>query len=223
MRGRSSARPARRSQHYLATRRLAVEIVEAADLSSSDLVVELGAGFGRLTEALVERAGEVVAVELDPSLAARLRARLGARDGRLRVVEADLLTAPLPSRPYRVVANPPFHLTAELLARLLDSPGSHLERADLVLGWGAALSLTAVHPPARRPLRWLPWWEFVLVRRIPAAAFQPPPGSDAALVSIRRRRTPLLPAERAAAYRHWLRHRQPADVWAALAGFHSRL
>jgi 16S rRNA A1518/A1519 N6-dimethyltransferase RsmA/KsgA/DIM1 with predicted DNA glycosylase/AP lyase activity len=69
-------RRAELGQHFLAGGRLAAELVEQAGVGSGDLVVEIGAGTGVLTEALARRAGRVVAVECDPRLAERARVRL---------------------------------------------------------------------------------------------------------------------------------------------------
>ena len=161
-------------------------MVESAGLSASDLVIEFGAGYGRLTEQLAQRAGRVVAVEVDPALAARLAGRYRARSN-VDVVLGDALAVPLPRRPFKVVSTPPFHITSPLLHRLLDDSAIPLVRADLVVGWGAALALTGVFGPARKARPWLPRYEFLLLRRLPAELFDPPPVHAAGLVSIRRR------------------------------------
>jgi 23S rRNA (adenine-N6)-dimethyltransferase len=127
----------------------------------------------------------VIAVELDTRLAARLANRFSGRPN-VTVVQADALTIPLPRRSFRVVSNPPFHLTSALLHRLLDDPVVPLLRADLVLGWGMAIRLTGVFGGTRGSERWQPRYEFLLIRQLPARVFDPPPESDAALVSIRR-------------------------------------
>jgi 23S rRNA (adenine-N6)-dimethyltransferase len=144
-------------------------------------VVEFGAGYGRLTEELARRAGRVIAVELDGRLAARLASRLQRRPN-VTVVQGDALAVPLPHRPFRVVSNPPFHLTAALLRRLL---AMNVERADLILEWGAALGLTGVFGPAHKAAPWRGRYEFLLVRRLPLSWFEPAPRCDAAIVSVR--------------------------------------
>lgn len=141
-------------------------------------MVELGAGYGRLTERLANRAGRVIAVEIDTRLAARLGHRFRTRP-HVTVVAGDLLELPLPARPFRVVSNPPFNLTAALLHRLLDDPATPLVRADLVVAWGAALALTGVFGPAHKARPWAARFEFLLVRRLPASLFEPAPSSDA--------------------------------------------
>lgn len=223
MAGRAASRctTSARGQHYLADRRLAAELARAAELAPDDLVVEVGAGFGRLTEELASRAGRVVAIEADPKSAARLRSRFRDRP-QVAVVRGDALLVPLPRRPFRVVANPPFHLTGQLLRRLLDAPPSQLRRADLVLEWRAAVGLCAVSPPSRRSLPWQPWFEFLLVRRLGADRFVPEPGCDAALVSIRRRAQPLLPEREAGAFGRFARTQPAADVWDLVDRFRRR-
>jgi 23S rRNA (adenine-N6)-dimethyltransferase len=189
--GRRWQRPAgpRRGQHFLGHAALAAAVVEGACVSASDLVVEFGAGYGRLTEQLALRAGRVIAVEIDVSLAARLAGRYRARSN-VEVVHGDALAVPLPRRPFKVVSNPPFHITSPLLHRLLDDSSIPLVRADLVVSWGAGLALTGVFGPAHKARPWLPRYEFLLLRRLPAELFDPAPAQAAALVSIRRR--PLL-------------------------------
>jgi 23S rRNA (adenine-N6)-dimethyltransferase len=186
--GRRWRRPAGppRGQHFLGDAALAAAVVETAGISASDLVVEFGAGYGRLTEQLALRAGQVVAVEIDTALAARLAGRFGGRPN-VTIVRGDALAVPLPGRPFRVVSNPPFHITSPLLHRLLDDPSVPLVRADLVTGWGAALALTGVFGPAHKARPWLSRYEFLLLRRLPTELFDPAPAQAAALVSIRRR------------------------------------
>jgi 23S rRNA (adenine-N6)-dimethyltransferase len=176
---------AHRAQHFLGSARLAAELVEAVALRPDDLVVELGAGYGRLTEQLAASGARVVAVELDTRLAARLASRFRTRPN-VTVVQGDALDIALPSLPFRVVSNPPFHLTSALLSRLLERSGPPLTRADMVLSWGTALALTGVFGPAHRSRRWRPRFEFLLVRHLPADLFDPAPAQAAALVSIRR-------------------------------------
>jgi SAM-dependent methyltransferase len=91
-------RRAELGQHFLAGGRLAAELVEQAGVGAGDLVLEIGAGSGVLTEALARRAGRVVAVGYDPRLADRARARL-AGFGNVRVLTADALALPPPRRP----------------------------------------------------------------------------------------------------------------------------
>jgi 16S rRNA A1518/A1519 N6-dimethyltransferase RsmA/KsgA/DIM1 with predicted DNA glycosylase/AP lyase activity len=105
----ASGSPSRRrlGQHFLDSSRLAARLVADAAIGRDDRVVDLGAGTGLLTAALADRAGSVLAIELDTALVHRLAKRFDAT-ANVVVLHADLGELPLPSTPYRVVANPPF-------------------------------------------------------------------------------------------------------------------
>jgi 23S rRNA (adenine-N6)-dimethyltransferase len=153
------------SQNFLRSRRLADDIVRGLDVRADELVVEIGAGDGRLTAPLAERARRVVAIELDPRLAKGLRRRF-------EVVEGDALSVTLPDEPFRVVGNVPFHLTTAILRRLLGDLRSPLRRADLIVQWGLACKRAVVVPTTQLGAEWGPWWELAVVRRIDASAFE---------------------------------------------------
>lgn len=174
--------------HFLIDRGLISRLVGASGVGDGDLVLDLGAGYGALTGPLAGTGARVIAVELDPALAGRLRRRF-AGEPAVRVAEADLRQLAWPRRPFHVVASPPFALTTDLCRRLLGDRAVRLAGAELVLGWGAAKWLASPRPPDPRVARWAARYEISLVRRIPAACFSPPPASDAAQVSIRPRRS----------------------------------
>jgi len=87
----------------------AEHFVESADLHPGDLVIEVGAGSGSVTFALARHRVDVIALELDSIWAERLKGVARSVGGsRIRVVRADALSFPLPTRPFRVVGNLPF-------------------------------------------------------------------------------------------------------------------
>jgi 23S rRNA (adenine-N6)-dimethyltransferase len=188
----NARRRAELGQHFLAGRWLAAELVEQAGVGSGDLVVEIGAGTGVLTEALARRAGRVVAVEYDPRLAERARARV-AGFGNVRVLTADARTLVSPRRPFRVVANLPFGSTAAILRRLLGDPRTRLERADLVVQEQAARRYTSRRPSTPETIAWGAWYDLATGRRLGPSNFRPPPRVGAAVLVARRRRPPLVP------------------------------
>jgi 23S rRNA (adenine-N6)-dimethyltransferase len=200
-RARPVARP--RSRHFLRSPRIAAQLVRAAGVSGDDLVLEIGAGDGRLTAELARTAGRVVAIELDARLAAGLRNRFAGTN--VEVVAGDALAEPLPRAPFRVVANLPFHVTAALLRRLLDDPHSPLTGADVIVEWGAARKRATVWPSTQLGATWGAWYAFAVERRLPASCFAPPPSVDAGLLSVRRREPPLVPLDRAEQYRSFVR------------------
>jgi 23S rRNA (adenine-N6)-dimethyltransferase len=179
-------------------------VVAAAGVARSDLVVEVGAGTGRLTAPLADAAGRVVAIELDPSLAEGLRRRFAAHP-LVTVVEGDALVVQFPDEPHRVVGNVPFHITTALLRAVLDDPGSPCLAADLIVQDGLARKRCAMRPCTMLSLAWLPWWRLSVERLLPAGCFEPRPSVGAALLAARRREPSLLPIQTAGAYRALLR------------------
>jgi 23S rRNA (adenine-N6)-dimethyltransferase len=186
------------------------QLVEAAGLRPGELVVEVGAGRGALTFALAREPVDVLAVELDPVWAERLRAELRrAGCGRVRVVRADFFALALPARPFRVIGSLPFGRTTEICRRLFDDPSLPLERADLVVQWEVAVKRAQQPPASLLSSAWAPWWEFRLGRRIPAGAFRPVPRSDAGVLVATRRRPALLPPAVAPAWARCVRAHWP--------------
>jgi 23S rRNA (adenine-N6)-dimethyltransferase len=165
-------------------------------VGADELVVDLGAGTGRLTDELARVARRVVAVELDPALVRRLRGRWLNVD----VIEADAATVALPREPFRVVANLPFHRTADLLHLLLDDPTVPLSRADLVVQWGVAFKRAVPWPSSVSGVVWGAFFEATLSRRLPRLAFDPSPAVDAGVLVYRRRDQPLVPVRSVAGY-----------------------
>lgn len=152
----------------------AATLVADAGVRPGDTVLDLGAGDGALTAPLVARGARVIAVEKHAGRVARLRARFA--DAPVVVVHADLRELRLPGRPFRVVANPPFHLARPLVDQLVRS--ELLIGADVLLRRDTARNLAA---QVRRPGRRL-----TLGRPVPRAAFHPRPSVDAAVLRIRR-------------------------------------
>jgi 23S rRNA (adenine-N6)-dimethyltransferase len=155
----------------------AERVVAAASVRPGELVLDIGAGQGALTGPLVRAGARVIAVELHEGRAEALRRRFGNVGG-VTVVQADAATLRLPRRPFRVVASPPYGITAGLLGLLL-APGSRLVAADLVL------QRAAVRKYAERRIR---GYRITQGAALPRRAFQPPPRVDSAVLVIRRHR-----------------------------------
>jgi 23S rRNA (adenine-N6)-dimethyltransferase len=188
-----------RGQHFLRSSKLAAELVRAAGIERDDLVLDLGAGTGALTVALARCCGRVVAVEVDPELAAVLQRRLST----VEVLAADALRVPLPREPFKVVANLPFGGATGILRRLLDPRGS-LDAADVIVEWAVASKRAAVWPSTQLGAYWGAWFELSVVRRLPRSVFAPPPAVDAGVLRIVRRGDPLVPVSRSRAYAKFL-------------------
>jgi 23S rRNA (adenine-N6)-dimethyltransferase len=188
------------SQNWLVDRRFPAQMAEILRHAPPLPVLELGAGNGAITRALLAAGLRVTAVEIDPRCAARLRTALA---GRADVVAADMLSFDFGARRHHVVANVPFSLTTPLLRRLVRQ--QHWDTALLVLQWEVARKRAGVGGTTMFTAIWWPWYEFSLCTRVPAAAFVPRPAVDGGILRIRRRQTPLVPAAERRSYQDLVR------------------
>ncbi len=173
------------AQHFLADRGVLRRIIEAADLSPGDAVVEVGPGRGVLTRELARRAGHVTAVEIDPILAAALPSILG-NPSNLTVVHADARTADLGVLPpgYKVVANLPYYAANPLVRRFLEAP---VKPRLMVVTVQKEVAQAMAAPPGRMTLLSVAVQLYgapSVVCVAPPGAFRPPPKVESAVVRI---------------------------------------
>ena len=204
MAGRVSSQARPRGRHALRSRAFADELVRDAGLAPGSLVLDLGAGGGVITGALVAAGARVRAVELDAAALQQLRTRFDG-DPMVEVLAADATRVAPPREPFAVVANLPFAHGTAILRRLLSDPHVPLTQLDAIVEWGLAVKRTAVWPSTLLGCLWGAWYELALVRRVPRACFAPPPSVDAAVLRAMRREKPLVPAGEAGAYEPLLR------------------
>ena len=109
------------SQHFLRNPRLALILIGHSNLKKRDTVIEIGAGSGVITNALSKRVSRVIAIEPDFDVL-KLKANLARQKcENVEVVNGDFMTFQLPSGPYKVFSNPPFHLSSAILHKLIES------------------------------------------------------------------------------------------------------
>jgi 23S rRNA (adenine-N6)-dimethyltransferase len=159
--------------------RWAARLVALARVAPGDLVLDVGAGHGAITAALLEVGARVVAVELHAKRVAFLRERF--EGCRVTVVRADATDLRLPRRAFKVVANPPFAATTALLRRLT-SPSSRLERASLVLPAWAATRWAAGRGTGGVASRRA--FACSLGPYVPSSAFHPAPPNDVRILVV---------------------------------------
>ncbi len=177
-------------QHFLSSEGYRRRIVQALRLSPDDLVIEIGPGRGAMTELLAERAGRVVAVELDAKLACALREKL-ASQARIEIITGDILSTDLTAlcrerqaEDCFVFGNLPYYITSPILHHLLNSAGS-IRAMALLVQREVAARLTA--KPGSRDFGYLSVLaqfhsEPRIALRVPPGAFSPPPKVHSALV-----------------------------------------
>jgi len=188
-------------QHFLVDRGALQRIVRAADLVSTDTVIEVGPGPGILTRELLARAGRVIAVEKDERMADMLARELA--DPRLTVVTGDMLEvapealldlevrSPLPFREggqgvgsYKVVANLPYYVAAPILRQFLEA---RLRPKLMVVLLQKEVAERAAARPGDMSLLSLGVQLYArptVVGIVKAGSFYPPPKVDSAIVRL---------------------------------------
>ncbi len=210
-------RPARgMGQNFLVDPAALATIVGAADVTRDDTVLEIGPGLGVLTWELLQRAGRVVAVELDKRLAARLREEF-AGEPRLTIIQGDILklapgdlvrdrgsaltaqdqvvdprSLPPAPWPYKVVANLPYAITSAVLRHLLEAAPPPALIVVLVQ-WEVAQRITARPGDLSVLAHSVQLYAAPeIVARVPAASFVPAPAVDSAVLRLRVRPRPAV-------------------------------
>jgi 16S rRNA (adenine1518-N6/adenine1519-N6)-dimethyltransferase len=178
-------------QHFLVDRSALRAIVDAAELSTADDVLEIGPGPGVLTAALADRARSVTAVEIDERMIAVLRDTVGGR-ANVRIVRGDALDIDLyalgPRPPTRIVANLPYQITSPLLVKFLEDARRPARIVVLVQQEVARRIVAQPTDVKERGFLSVFVQSFAtpsIVRRVPARSFRPPPRVDSALVALR--------------------------------------
>jgi 16S rRNA (adenine1518-N6/adenine1519-N6)-dimethyltransferase len=186
------------SQNHLIDARVVEDIVALAEPLPGRRVLEIGPGLGILTGALLERAADVTAVELDSRLVGHLRARFAELEhGSLQLLEGDVLDLPvseLVSGPYELVANLPYHITSPVLHHVLGNEPRperfvlmlQREVAERIAAPPGALSYLSVFVQYHATVR--------VARIVPAAAFEPAPDIQSAVLVGETRTRRLSPA-----------------------------
>jgi 16S rRNA (adenine1518-N6/adenine1519-N6)-dimethyltransferase len=178
-------------QHWLHDEAVLQTICDAAAVSDTDTILEIGPGLGTLTKLLTAQAQQVIAVEFDAILAANLPNQV--RSNNLKVVQQDILSFDLTTMPvgYKVVANIPYYLTSNLIRVVSESNNPPViavlliqkevaERVCAVPGQMSILSVTAQY-----------FWEVSVGPIVPAELFTPPPKVDSQVLILQYRQQPL--------------------------------
>ena len=175
-------------QHFLRDAGIARAIVDLVAPTASDLVLEIGPGEGALTAELARREGRVVALEVDPVLAARLRPRFPG----VEIVEADArgwdygtLAAP-PGGRVLVVGNLPYSVGKPILMALV-AARTAVDTMALMLQREVAERVAAT--PGSRVYGSLSvltqlYCDVTLALRVPPGAFRPPPKVESAVIRL---------------------------------------
>jgi len=208
----NNIKPARsRGQNFLISESIYDFIVDSANLSLEDNVLEVGPGLGFLTEKLAKKVKKLTAVELDDILVKVLRNRLGEQEIRnVEVINENVLdfkpaftgVKPLypqgfhPCESYKIIANLPYNITSVFLRKFLSSESRPKEMvlmlqkevAERIVAKPGKMSLLAVSVQF--------YAEAEILKYVPKTDFWPMPEVDSAIIQLRIRNEELRIKER---------------------------
>jgi len=177
-------------------------LLAASTIQSGELVLDLGAGTGIMTDRLANWGCTVIAVEKDPSLASHLRARF-AQIPRVQVRQCDVLHVPLPPCNYKVFSNIPFDVTARIVSRLTRAENAP-DEAYLVTQREAAERFLGVPRGTLVAALTSPWFDTTVVHEFDRRDFVPMPRVGVVMLRLRKRGPPLVGPEHAQVYRDFV-------------------
>jgi 16S rRNA (adenine1518-N6/adenine1519-N6)-dimethyltransferase len=198
-------RPKKRfGQHFLTDPRLLGRIADAVQATRDDVVIEIGPGRGALTAQLLERAGTVIAIEVDRDLAPLLAERW-KDEPRFRLVEGDVLQqdlGALAGGPYLLAGNVPYNITTPILFHAMRRPRParaiylvQREVADRIVAPAGSEAYGALSVNVQALAR------AELLFGVAARAFSPPPKVESAVVRLIPRDDPVVSADEEEPYR----------------------
>ena len=183
-------------QHFLINPDVLSIIVDAGEVTSSDVVIEIGAGLGCLTGALAERAKSIIAVEIDPLLSTELESQFST-NADVQIVHADILELELsslvpPDTHPKVIANLPYGITSPILWKLLE----HADQLNIcVLMMQREIAERIVATPGGKDYGALTigisyYADTTLIEKLSPGNFFPAPKVDSALLKLTMRDKP---------------------------------
>jgi len=192
------------SQYFLRSPQLIKELIGHTSIKHTDLVYDIGAGSGTISSVLAQRCKSVIAVEVEPRVATKLRYNMEQYPN-VTVVEGDFLSMPLPKTPYKIFANIPFHLSSPIVHRITEADNPP-EAAYLIVQKQFANKLLPDSDRFTGQLGMLIGPEFAVRIRRPLLRtdFWPHPNVDTVLIEIVRREKPLIERSQMPAYRQFI-------------------
>jgi len=185
-------------QNFLTDEDVLKQIVESANLSKEDTVIEIGPGTGALTRHLIEKAGQVISVEIDTDLLPQLKHKFGHKPN-FTLIHGDALKFAPPKTPYKIVANIPYYITSPIINHfLLEQFTQGNPPKILVIMVQKEVAEKIVAKKEKHSVLSLQvhlFGEPELVCIVPKTAFIPMPKVDSAVIKITVDKTPKINAD----------------------------
>ena len=190
------------SQNFLRSSRLVRSLLDASSIESGDLVYEIGPGRGMITKELARIAHKVIAIEKDPILARQLSAGF-QRIENVEIISCDFLHVHIPNAEYKIFANIPYNLTAEIVRKILYIPPLPQE-AYLIMQKEAAQKFSGTPNETQFSLLAKPLFDIQIIRELKRTDFDPVPPVDSVFLRIRKRASLLIQKEDISLYRRFI-------------------
>lgn len=192
------------SQHFLRNPRFVQELVGHTSIKKSDVVYDIGAGSGVISSVLARRAKQVVAIEIDSQTADILRKNM-ARVENVTILQTDFLDIRLPSEPYKIFANIPFHLSSAIVRKITEDANPP-DAAYLIVQKQFANKLLPDHSGFSSQLGMLlgPRFAIKIRKRLKRSDFWPHPNVDTVLLEIIHRDEPLINSDQLDMYEKFI-------------------
>ena len=190
-------------QNFLIDGNILGKIVDAAQITEDDCVLEIGPGIGTMTQYLAERAKSVIAVEIDKNLIPILHETLSSYDN-VKVVHGDVLKVDIDSivqeenggKPIKVVANLPYYITTPIIMALFEN---HIALRSITIMVQKEVADRMQAAPGSKDYGALSlavryYAKPEIIMKVPASCFMPRPNVDSAVIRLTRYEKPLVEA-----------------------------
>lgn len=174
-------------QHFLIDQTVLDAIIDAANISADDRVVEIGPGIGVLTRALVEKTPHVTAIEIDPRFPRLIEAYLRRDNRKLpmpTIILGNALDIDLPKEPYKIVANIPYHITSPLLRHAFLEGSAAPTSLTLLIQREVAEKICDDHDRGLLTIIVGLFGKPRVVRHVNSLCFLPPPAVESSVLHI---------------------------------------
>lgn len=189
------------SQNFLTNRKLISKLLRKTSIGKKDVVLDIGAGEGILTQELSKTAGEVFAIEIDKRLAEGLRRQFKLQEN-VKVSNTDFRDFYLPKNNYKVFSNIPFIYSSEIIKKLVFASNPPIDAYLIVQKESADkfISNEFNNRNSQISIQISPFFDLNIIYKFNRSDFYPQPRVNCVLLNIRKRNKPLIELEHKSLY-----------------------
>jgi len=192
------------SQNFLWNRELVSRLIRDSSISQNDVVLEIGAGNGIITEPLSNVCRRLTAIEVDEQFHFSLIKKFPVSQ-RFSLLNCNFLEYPLPlSEPFKIFSNIPFSITGEIVKKLMFSKKPPVDSYLVVQREAAAKFIVNKHRNTMLAILFYPWFNIRIVHEFEKTDFKPAPRINSCLMRLEKRSSPLLSESLESSYRDFI-------------------